>query len=894
MPGPSVSASVLFKTALQGAAIKELLDGVNSIIDTTAEFSEQMSKVQAVSQTAGEELDRLSERARKLGANTRFTATEAGKGMEELARLGFDVEQIYSSVEDTLNLAASSAIGLGDASRITAGTINAFKLEADDATRVVDNLAVVAANSGADVLSLGEAMQEGGSIARTAGVPIEDYAAFVGVLGDSMIKGTKAGTGWRQFLIQLLNPSEKAKGALKELQLTQDEVNVSSIGLSPVLQTLREAFGNLASDSERASVAADLWGRRSFNAALVAVQGADRIDILINKMKEGEGTAKRMADVMTDNLGGSFKLFRSAMQEVALTIGTELTPNLRDLLGDLTATARGSSEAGNTLKTVGKVIGTVITSLNIAVKSLDLVANLLIAGFAKIISVVGQGIAEVNKLAAKGLRSLGLDDYAEELDSNASLVEDAMEDFFARFQPNIDKVGELALSIGDDWDLLRKTWKGGAESVASVDLTGVNDGLSNALENIKNVVSSGGQDLQSELQALRDVLNLKKLFEDVDPSELADEQKEGLEISLDQLIQLFKTAGVDLDAGIVEFRNSLTKVGDGVKDSADKVDEGTSRLSGTLSNLGSVITSSGEMIKASAGQISSAIADIVGFNKDEILEKAAALEGALQRISELNIQLDPDQKENLRKQIEEIVDEFGKIKENVPPIVEEVAKSFGILPQKFQEVGQSAQQMAGTVAGSTEEIDAAAKKVSQSINQMGGDFTLAGNRTEEGMRRSTKVVRELDETTGEVVTKVVSHNAAIGDSAETMGGKYEETRGQTDGLKESQEQVAESTRKGKEQIDGVSTAAASASENLSKAATATDQMATAGSTLESSLGTSKSIMEQLSGAADGLEQRLRKIAGITISPKVDLSGLASLISMAEEAIGKLEELEAKA
>ncbi len=250
MPGPSVSANVLFKTALQGAAIKELLDGVGAIISITADFSEQMSRVQAVSQTAGDELVKLSKRARELGASTRFTATEAGKGMEELARLGFDVQEIYSSIEDTLNLAASSAIGLGDAARITAGSINSFKLEASDATRIVDLLATVAANSGTNVLALGESIQEGGAIANTAGVSVEEFAGFVGVLADSMILGTKAGTGWRQFLIQLLAPTDKAKAALKTLQVREDQVKVASQGLLPVLQMLREAVANMSSNRE--------------------------------------------------------------------------------------------------------------------------------------------------------------------------------------------------------------------------------------------------------------------------------------------------------------------------------------------------------------------------------------------------------------------------------------------------------------------------------------------------------------------------------------------------------------------------------------------------------------------------------------------------------------------
>jgi TP901 family phage tail tape measure protein len=511
--GPSLSATVSLTTLSKTAAILAVVKAFDALIDITAQFGEQMSKVAAVSQATGSELEQLTTRARELGRDTQFTATEAGQGMEELARLGLTIAENYEAIGSTLNLAAAAALGLGRASEITAGSLRAFGLSADQAGRVTDILAITAANSGANVDNLGEALAQAGSIAKTANVSIGEFNAFLGALGDRLIRGSAAGTGFRQFIIGLSTETKKGAVALKELGLTYKDVDIANRGLVPVLETLSEAMAKIEDPTQRVAIAAEIWGRRQFNSALVALDSVDKIKSLGEAYDAGAGAAQRMANVMVDNLAGSFKLFKSATQEVALSIGAELTPNLRDLLDDLTAIARASSESGTALSNVGKVLGTVLSGFNILIKAITAIPAAIQLVFNKILVVILDFVASAEEAFAKFLDAVGLRDAAQGYREQADFLRDVIANSRNQIKEEGEKLGEVALAISDDWDLIVKTWSDAPEKLSDVDVSGIDAGIERALRAVKASLAAGREDVEKEVAAIRAALNLSKILE---------------------------------------------------------------------------------------------------------------------------------------------------------------------------------------------------------------------------------------------------------------------------------------------------------------------------------------------------------------------------------------------
>src|SRR5690625_5366954 len=151
-----------------------------------------------------------------MGAKTAFSASEPADAMSNLAQMGWKTDERLAGIEHTLNLAAAGGIELADSALITANTMNQFGLDAAEAERIADVFALTASSAGTDVMEMADAMQYAGANASAAGLSIEDTAAFIGVLGDAGITGSKAGTAFNAMLRDLKKNSEDGALAVGE------------------------------------------------------------------------------------------------------------------------------------------------------------------------------------------------------------------------------------------------------------------------------------------------------------------------------------------------------------------------------------------------------------------------------------------------------------------------------------------------------------------------------------------------------------------------------------------------------------------------------------------------------------------------------------------------------
>ena len=74
-------------------------------VKTAYDFDSAMSKVAAVFGATGEDLDALRDKAREMGAKTKFSASEA---MNYMAMAGWKTQDMLGGIEGIMNLAAAS------------------------------------------------------------------------------------------------------------------------------------------------------------------------------------------------------------------------------------------------------------------------------------------------------------------------------------------------------------------------------------------------------------------------------------------------------------------------------------------------------------------------------------------------------------------------------------------------------------------------------------------------------------------------------------------------------------------------------------------------------------------------------------------------------------------
>lgn len=335
--GASLSGIGLRVSALGAAASAPFAAAIRQ----SAGFQDTMSAVAAVTDATGEDFERLKKKALDLGASTSFTAQQVAEGMQALGQGGFTVEETLTGIEGTLLLARAGMLDLGTATSIAVAVLRSFKMPTSDAAKVADILAKAANSSNATVQGLGEALSTVGGIAYTAGTSLTELTAAIGLLADRGMQGSEAGTAMRRVLIGLAQEQDK----LRDMGIEVKDPKTGKLKpLKVILADIRTAMDGMAETDKIAKLSKifDVFGA---NAILQLMNAGDELDALTVKLDQAEGSAASAAKKMDDNLGGSFRMFASAVEGLGLSIGDALTPELRKWLGYLQGLAAGLSSA---------------------------------------------------------------------------------------------------------------------------------------------------------------------------------------------------------------------------------------------------------------------------------------------------------------------------------------------------------------------------------------------------------------------------------------------------------------------------------------------------------------------------------------------------------------------
>lgn len=307
------------------------------------DFGQEMSNVKAISGATGKQFDELRNKAKQLGATTRFTATQAAEGMTFLSRAGFTANEVLSALPATLNLAQAGALDLGRAADIASNVLKGFRLEAEETERVADVLAKTSALTNTNVEQLGKALSFAAPGAAVLGVEIETTAAAIGALSDAGIQASRAGTGLRKIFIKLSEPIGKGAETVKNLGLGLADLNIKSKGLIPVLETLAKKNITLGE-------ATKLVGERQATALLILLNSIPKLKQVNDANVKAIGTAKEMARIMDDNLNGALLKVKSAFEAVVLAVGDSgATGALRGFLDLLASVLRSVAKNADIL-----------------------------------------------------------------------------------------------------------------------------------------------------------------------------------------------------------------------------------------------------------------------------------------------------------------------------------------------------------------------------------------------------------------------------------------------------------------------------------------------------------------------------------------------------------------
>ena len=384
-------------------------------VATTAKFDSSMSNLQAISGATGTEIDSLRDKAKEMGAKTKFSASEAADAFTYMAMAGWKTGDMLDGIEGIMNLAAASGEDLASTSDIVTDALTAFGLSASDSGHFADVLAAASNNANTNVSMLGESFKYVAPVAGALGYSVEDVSVALGLMANSGIKASQAGTSLRSSLTRMLKPTKTMTSYMQQLGImTQDGVVTAMVNtdgsmkpLSETMTILRDKFKGLTK-AQQAEYAAAIFGQESMAGMLAIINASDKdFDKLTESINNAGGTAQNMADTQLNNLSGQLTILKSTLESIAISIGEILMPYVRDFVSGLQSVAEWLNNASDGQKRFAVAVGAIAAAIGpillIGGKIAGAIANLMKLG-----SIISGLFAEGGAFAGAGAAIAGL------------------------------------------------------------------------------------------------------------------------------------------------------------------------------------------------------------------------------------------------------------------------------------------------------------------------------------------------------------------------------------------------------------------------------------------------------------------------------------------------------
>lgn len=477
-------------------------------VKTSSDFESAMSKVSAISGATGSDLDALNQKAQEMGAKTKFSATESAEAFTYMAMAGWKTEDMLQGIDGIMALAAADGLDLATTSDIVTDALTAFGLSASDSGHFADVLAKAASNANTNVTLLGESFKYAAPVAGALGYSAEDTAIALGLMANAGIKGSQGGTALRSSLSRLIKPTDDAAALMEKYGLSMTNADGSMKSLGQVMDMLRNNMGDLT-EAEQAQAAATLFGQEAMSGMLSIINASDAdYDKLTSAIYDADGAAQSMADTMLNNLSGQLTLLKSALEGLAIQIGSILMPyikqfvtwlqNLVQKLQELSPEQKEQivkwaaivAAIGPVIAIVGKLItgvGNIITVFGKLKAAIPAVKAGLVAVKTAIAGISAPVAAIVAAIGVLIAAFVSLWKNNEEFRNKVTAIWDQVKATFEKLTSGIvERLNRLGFDFENIGEVLKAIWKGFCDFLAPI-FEGVFQYIANTFDTFVNV-----------------------------------------------------------------------------------------------------------------------------------------------------------------------------------------------------------------------------------------------------------------------------------------------------------------------------------------------------------------------------------------------------------------------
>lgn len=732
--------------------VKDVAAALYDCVDTFAAFQSQMSAVQAISGASAQDMAALAEKAKEMGASTSFTAAEAGQALEYMAMAGWKTGDMLDGLEGIMHLAAASGEDLASTSDIVTDALTAFGLKASDSGHFADVLAVASANANTNVGLMGETFQYAAPVAGALGYSIEDVAVAIGLMANSTIKGSSAGTALRSMLTNLAKPSKDVAEYMEALGVSLTDSQGQMRSLSELIGILRERFSQLT-EAQKTEYAAGIAGKEAMSGLLAIVNASEedyrKLEEAINSCN---GAAKQMSETRLDNYAGQITLLNSAVDGLKLTVGEQLTPLLANIASGATTAVNGLNELLEVCPGLSSVLVGLVTA-----------AGALTAAFAgfSIVKAITPMLAAFN--AALAANPMGLFAVA------AAGVVAALAAFTAQSEAADAKAKDLAKSLRES----RSAYQELSESMAAE-----KSSVADSVRALQNLLDAEEKSATRKEQIIRMVDELNEKIPGL--GLVYDEAADAINMTGDALERMAEAAGEqeEYDAQVERLNELFTEreaITRELEDAQRKLDE--AMADAQWDSFGGAMNDSAVAV----GQLREGVAALTAAQADNAAQIAAIEEATTaynEQQADAAVQTD-EFTAKMEVQAEELRELEAAYNESYAAAMESIQGQIGLFQEMDGSAKTSVDSLIETLKGQVAYLETYNQNILKAM-EMGVDEGLV-RKLSDGSEKSAQILAAIVQggtediqALNEQLTKVEEGKESFSNSVAEMETRFKE------------------------------------------------------------------------------------------------------------------------
>ena len=287
--------------------INEATVGFENLVKAAFQMETKFADIQSITAATNEDMSKLKTTIFEVGQNSKFTVDELAEATTTLGQAGLSANEINNVLETTSNLAMATGSSLESTVDVMTSAIAVWGLNSEEAEHLADVMVSGMNKTKATLDTFRMSVQYAGSTVAGLNVNFEDFAAVISAAANAGLRSSVIGTGLRAVISELQAPTVRLAENLSKLGITQEDVDIKSIGLIQTLQNLKDSGIN-------ASNAYQIFNKRAATFYVSLLGQIDSIEELRKAFSETD-VAVKAAGIQMDTASAKFTALKNRMVE---------------------------------------------------------------------------------------------------------------------------------------------------------------------------------------------------------------------------------------------------------------------------------------------------------------------------------------------------------------------------------------------------------------------------------------------------------------------------------------------------------------------------------------------------------------------------------------------------